>query len=150
MVGLVVLTGLALAAEALPDGGVTVDEMAGILGKKGFRAEIRKLKNGEQKIVSSAEGFTYDIFFYSMGENGRATSFQFCMALNLKNGISLEKVYEWNKEYRFARMYRDNEDDPVIEMDVDVEHGCTVEAIENNFERWYSLLNTFDKFVHGK
>jgi hypothetical protein len=145
------LAGLTLSAEMLPDGGITIDEMSSILTKKGYKAEVKVYNDeGEKKIVSSAEGYKFAIYFYSLSDKGRAKNIQFCVSVDLKDGITLERAYQWNKEYRYARVYRDEEDDPIMEMDMDLEHGCTTEAVDNNLERWFSLLNTFDKFIHGQ
>ena len=35
--------------------------------------------------------------------------------------VSLDKLNKWNKDKRFARAYKDDEGDPVLEMDVDLD-----------------------------
>ncbi|MBP7161777.1 YbjN domain-containing protein [Myxococcota bacterium] len=39
------------------------------------------------------------------------------------------KVNQWNAEKRFSRAYLDDDDDPVIELDLDLEGGITQERL---------------------
>lgn len=149
LIGLLICIG-SLQAKPLPDGGVTVNEVAAILQEKGYWIEMGTDGTGNPKITSKAEGYTFAIYFYSLSEEGRAKSIQFCLGIAMKDGISLERVNEWNKGYRFGRVYQDEENDPILELDLDVEHGCNTEAIDNILERWFALITTFDEFLDEK
>src|SRR3546814_14261387 len=46
---------------------------------------------------------------------------QYYMGFSDARQVPLERFNEWNREKRFARAYRDESGDPVLEMDVDVD-----------------------------
>jgi hypothetical protein len=141
---------LPLGAQTFPDGGVKVTDVSAVLQDGGYWLEIAKASDGTPKIISKAGGYTFAVYFFGVAEDGRARSIQFCLGLDMEDGISLDDVNEWNAGYRFARVYRDEENDPIMEYDIDVERGCTKEALENAVERWVALIDTFDEFLDEK
>jgi hypothetical protein len=59
------------------------------------------------------------------------------------NDVKLEAVNEWNKSKRYSRGYIDNENNPCLELDLDLEGGVTRERIADflrtcyvSFARW--------------
>jgi hypothetical protein len=44
-------------------------------------------------------------------------------------------------------MYINDSDSAYWEMDRDVEHGCTTEAVDNDLERWFSVIHSIDEFI---
>jgi hypothetical protein len=139
-----------LFAQMYPDGGVTVNEVSQVLQDEGYWLEITKASDGSPKILSKAEGYSFAIYFFGLSDSGRARSIQFCLGIDMEDGVELDTVNEWNSGYRFARMYRDEENDPILEYDIDVERGCTPEAIANGIDRWVALIETFDSFLDDK
>ena len=58
--------------------------------------------------------------------------------------VSLEKLNQWNKDKRFARAYKDDEGDPVLEMDVDLDFaGIPRENVGETFNTWATLMDSF-------
>ena len=143
-----VLLALASAALAgpLPDGGVTGKEVAAALLSKGFQAELTTDKEGDPLIRSSSGGTRFGVYFYECHGKPRCTSIQFSAFIKAKQ-VTPEKIVEWNRKNRFGRAYLDDDSDPWVEMDVDVEHGATTEALTNDLDRWVSVLGTFGKFL---
>jgi len=140
--------GLASGARArpIPDGGVTVSEVANIMQNRGFRAEITTTDDGRPLIKSSSSGYRFGVYFYGCKE-GRCPSIQFASAFDMADGMSLKSVNEWNSTSRFGRAYLDNENDPFVEMDIDVERGFTTQALSNNLSTWEAVLGRFREFV---
>ena len=56
-----------------------------------------------------------------------------------------DDIATWNRDARFGRAYLDKDDDPVVEMDVDVSRGATTEALASNLESWRLVLREFSK-----
>ena len=136
----------AVFAGPLPDGGVTVEEVAGVLQDKGYRAEVSTDKQGDPMILSTTSGFKFRVFFYECEQKPRCKSIQFSAVFTWKDG-SAEKVATWNRTKRFGKVYLDEDSDPVVQMDMDMEHGATSEAIANNMERWNAVLAGFVKYL---
>jgi hypothetical protein len=142
---------LALAPSALaapiPDGGVTAAEVSAALQAKGFQAEVTADKQGDPLIRSASGGSRFGVYFYDCHGSPRCGSIQFSAAFSGK-GMDLGKIAEWNRTKRFGRAYIDDDSDPWVEMDMDVEHGATTDALTNDLERWVAVMGKFGQFIH--
>ncbi len=61
-----------------------------------------------------------------------------------------QRILDWNRDKRFGRAYLDKAGDPWVEMDMDVEHGATTEAIANDLERWKAVIQEFRTYIGFK
>ncbi len=138
---------LSALAGYLPDGGVTVQEVAKSLQAKGFQTEITTDKDGDPLVKSTYEGTKFSVYFYECGGKPRCKSIQFASGFAMKGSMQASTVANWNRTKRFGRVYQDGENDPWIEMDMDMEHGGTTEAMANNLDRWLLVLREFRKFI---
>ena len=134
-------------AGYLPDGGITAQEVAASMKGKGFQAEVTTDKDGDPLVKSVYEGTKFSVYFYECSPKQRCKSIQYAAGFSMKGGISALKVEEWNRKKRFGRVYQDSESDPWIEMDMDMEHGATTEAMANNLDRWLVVIREFRKFI---
>ena len=142
----IAVSGGAAQARVLPSGGVTAQEVASALQSKGFKASIGTDDAGDPMVSSALDGSTFKVLFYDC-KSGRCTSFEFSAGFDLDKGLSLAKINMWNREYRFGRAWLDDEMDPYIQYDVDVEVGATTESIDNVIARWESLVPDFKKYI---
>ena len=143
-----ILGASATLAEPVPDGGMTAAEVAKVLHDKGYRAEITTDSVGDPLIESGVDGTHFSVYFYGCeGEVPRCNSIQLMAAFDLEEGLSLERINLWNREHRFGRGYLDDESDPFVEMDLDVEFGFSTEALANNLDTWSSVLPGFKEFI---
>lgn len=136
----------AAMALPLPDGGVTASELVKVLQDKGYKAEATDARGGGTIIHSAANGANFQIYFYECSGKPRCASFQFASGFGETN-ITPAKVADWNRTRRFGRVYLDDNDDPWVEMDIDVAHGATTEALGNDLERWIVTLTEFMKYI---
>lgn len=138
-----------LAAASFPDGGVTGAEVVQVLQEKGYRAELSADSTGDPLVLSGADGSNFSVYFYGCeGEPARCDSIQFTAAFDVDGeGMSLADANLWNREHRFGRVYLDDESDPFLEMDVDVEFGFTTEALGSNVTTWVQVLPRFKEFI---
>lgn len=135
-------------AGALPDGGVTAEDVVKALQDKGYRAELTTDSTGDPMIQSAAEGVNFHVYFYGCdGDPARCGALQLGAAFDLEQGLALDRINLWNREHRFGRGYLDDDNDPWVEMDIDVELGFTTEALANNLDTWMSVLRSFIEFI---
>lgn len=139
--------GASTRAAPLADGGATADEVAAVLQAKGYAAQISKDSDGDPRIHSGAEGSAFNIFFYGCHKGPRCASIEFAAAYHVEGGMLLAQINAWNQKNRFGRAYLDKVNDPFIEMDLDMEHGYTSEAIANNLDTWDLVLGVFRRMV---
>jgi hypothetical protein len=136
----------AALSAILPDGGVTAQDIARVLQTKGYQTEITTDKDGDPLIRSTSEGVKFSVYFYECKGSPRCKSFQFVSGFSSTN-ITVSRVADWNRTKRFGKVYLDQQSDPWVEMDVDVEHGATTEALANDLDRWILTLGTFRKYI---
>lgn len=136
----------AAAAVSYPAGGVTASEVAAVLKSKGLQAEITTDDVGDPMIKSASEQINWRVIFYGC-EKGRCTSIQFQAGFDLDNGMTYAKANEWNYTKRFGRAALDDDMDPYVRFDIDVEKGYNSEALDNQLATWLALVPTFADFI---
>ena len=144
---------LLLAASA-PAAGQTVtakdpDAMARLLQGKGYRAELLQGENGPY-IRSGDSGLTFSIFFLNCEAKKNCKTIQFFTGFNDAGEVPLARINEWNKTKRFTRAYIDDEKDPVLEMDVDLEYGMAEQNFLENLAIWTANIAAYRDFVFKK
>ena len=120
-----------------------------VMQDAGYRAEIAKLGNGEPYIQSASGGYPFRLFFYGCDDD-----FENCLTVQLFAGFrtdespTLEEMNAYSRDNRWARVYIDAEDDPVIEMDIDLEDGgMSPELFTDNLEYWEYVMGQFAEFA---
>ena len=131
-------------AGPLPAGGVTSQEVAGVMRGMKLSTEVTTDKDSDPLIYSSSGGRKFGVYFYQC-KGPRCGSIQFSAGFEGAASFSLDKVADWNRTKRFGRAYIDG-DKLFVEMDMDVERGATTEALANNFDRWVAVLEQFPKY----
>jgi hypothetical protein len=148
-----IFAGVALACAA-PAGAQMVSAkdpqtLVAALQAKGYKAELGTAAE-EPAITSGAGGFQFKIFF----EN--CTSGTACTTISFFTGFTdieatAARLNEWNRDNRFARAYIDAEGDPVLRMDVDLDHQGIARANFNEYlDIWGSLAPKYLNFLQGR
>jgi len=147
----VVLAAAAAAATPTFAANVTADNpaaLAEVLRAMGYRAELTKDDQGDPKIVSATGGSNFRIYFYGCTANLNCTSIQFAAGFDLTNGSTLEVMNAWNAAKRYSKSYLDAEQDPLIEMDVNLAFGGVSEQnFRSTLDLWDGLLGQFKTHI---
>ena len=115
---------------------------------RGYTAELTTDRMGDPLIKSSSSGTRFQVFFYNCKNNKDCATVQFHAGYDLKTAPSLASINEWNRRQRFGRAYLDKENDPILEMDVDLDDGGLSEALFiDNLEFWTSAMGGFEKHI---
>jgi hypothetical protein len=130
--------GLGLARPALAQNitAANPEAIAGVVRDKGFDVELTKDDDGDPMIRVEGKGYKYTILFYG------CTDHKDCVTLGLYAGwtgssADITKVNQWNRDNRFGRAYIDDENDPVVEMDIDLDDGGMSPLLfEDHIEFW--------------
>lgn len=146
------LAGAAIAAPANAQlvSAANPESVASALRAQGYQAELTKDSDGDPMIRSGTGGTKFIILFFG------CTAGQNCATLQFYAGyadveVTHERVNEWNKTRRFGRAYIDNEGDPVVEMDLDLDDGGMSRALfEDNVEFWASVVDGYRRFLLEK
>lgn len=106
-------------------------KMAKILKDLGIEAEL----GGEEDTPRFRFEYNgYRMLLFLANEN---TDAQLYIGF-LDGEISDRQLNEWNRDHRFARAYRDKDDDAVLEADIDFTGGVT----EANIKAWIRLFGS--------
>jgi hypothetical protein len=139
---------LTAPAEAQTVRGQDPGSLVRALQGAGYTAKLGTDKVGDPMITSGVSGTTFQIFFYNCTDHKECATVTFHSGYDLNSAPSLERMNEWNRGKRFGRAYLDKENDPILEMDVDLDDGGLSSALFiDNIEFWSSVLADFEKHV---
>ena len=135
-------SGIAAGSEARISGA----EVAKLLQDEGYRAKLSKDGEGDPLIESSMGGLTVYVYFYDC-EADRCGSLQFAVGMDMDDGLKHEAINDFNRQYRYARAYLDDEMDPFLQYDFEVLHTDHAAHIASQVDIWQDLLNEFKTSV---
>jgi len=123
-----------------------------IIESQGWPATLITKADSDPYIESSRSGLKFLVLFMNCNDAHKdCKTLQYYMGFTDAKGLSYERLNEWNRTKRFARAYRDDEGDPVLEMDVDVDFaGIPRENVGETFNTWASLMDSFREFIFKK
>ena len=152
----IVAAAAALALSAAPAHAELVNAknpatIKAILESQGWPATLVTKDGDDPYIESNRNGLKFLVLFMNCEDNRNCKTLQYYMGFSDAKDVSLDRLNQWNRTKRFARAYRDDEGDPVLEMDVDVDFaGITRENLSETLNTWSSLMDSFREYVFEK
>jgi hypothetical protein len=115
----------------------------------GFIASMGQDNGGDPKISSRVSDTKFKVYFFGCNDqNLNCTSIQFGAGYDLTNGMNASKINEWNRGKRFAKAYIDDEGDPFLEMDINLDfEGVGPQNFEDSMDLWRILVEDFEEFI---
>ncbi len=149
------LAALAVAAVLVAGSGAAetlnaTNPWAVMINMQGFGlvATLESDSSGDPKIASRVSDTKFSVYFYGCEDKEDCTSIQFSAGYDLNEGITAERVNEWNLTKRFAKAYVDEEGDPFLEMDLNMDYeGVSLENFEDSLDVWRLLIEDFEDFI---
>lgn len=113
------------------------------------QAKLVNPSEGNPYIESTYNSLKYLIFLMNCDEAMRnCKTVQFYMGFNDAKETTLEQYNQWNKTRRFARAYRDDEGDAVLEMDLDLDFkGIPRQNFLESIATWKSLMDSYRAYL---
>lgn len=148
---------LALVAVSIPVPGAaqTVsatrpETIAAVLTARGLPSELKQLGDDNPYIKSAFDDMPFLIALMNCNDQKtHCKTVQFYFGFSDRKGFPLEKLNDWNRTKRFVRAYRDNDNDPVLVMDVDTDKGGVPQAVFNeNLDVWLSQMQQYRRYVN--
>lgn len=137
----------AAAANVIAD----VDQVAAALKRGGYTVEIKETKDGRFiRSTRGKENYEFSVFFYGCDANTtrNCKSVQLYAGFSPKTKPTLEALNAYASDNRWGRIYRDDDGDPVVEMDIDLEKGGMSEALFlDNLEYFEAVMDRFGEYV---
>ena len=66
---------------------------------------------------------------------------------DLKNGTTPDVIEQWNEDRVWGRAYIDTENDPWIDMPVNLKGGVTPENFDDTVSWWWSVIRDFEDHI---
>lgn len=141
-------TGLAWAAgtrvfQATVYSAVSGKEIAAMLSTEGYQPTLGKAEDGDPQIKFKVQGKTIYFDFYDCNKT------EFCGSLNISTGWALKTklkaadLNKWNADNRYIRVYTDEDNDPFLESDTDLDGGATLNNVKEFVKMYVSQLEDF-------
>ena len=142
------LAGIAWAAgarvsQATVYNAVSGKEISVMLSTEGYRPTLGKAEDGDPQIKFKVQGKEVYIDFYDCNKT------EFCGSLNISTGWALKTklkatdLNQWNADNRYIRVYTDEENDPFLEDDIDLDGGATMNNIKEFVKSYITQLEDF-------
>lgn len=119
--------------------------LAGLLRGFGIARVETNSNTGNPMIDGRADGKTYKMFFYGCTDNVDCKSVQFWAYWDKE--VAVDKLNAWNRDTRYGKVYRDADEDVVLEYDVNMIHGMTERNFEDNVDIWVTLIARVEKEI---
>jgi len=72
------------------------------------------------------------------------------IATSFEMGVSLKEVNKWNRSKRFARLYLDEDNDPILTADLELSSGVTLDSVKEWAKTYKLCLTIFRGTMKGK
>lgn len=121
-----------------------------ILESQGWPANLVTPGDADPYIQSESNGMKFVVLFMNCNDAHQdCRTLQYYMGFNDVKDLPFEKFNIWNKQKRFARAYRDDQSDAVLEMDVDLDFaGLPRENVTDSLQTWAALMDAYHDFVN--
>lgn len=139
-----VVLGLSMPTLAQTIDGSATDDILALAQGYG-EATLETQENGQPRIAGKVDGIPYQVFFLNCGSGT-------CEDINFYAGFGgikppMDALNAWNRDTRFGRAYLDGDLDAVIEYDINLEYGVTLENLNAAFGVWSLVLGQFAEYV---
>jgi|HubBroStandDraft_1064217.scaffolds.fasta_scaffold478953_1 hypothetical protein len=126
----------------IPDGGLTLEEIAAWLQGGGYSAKLVTAQDGKRHILSYTQGVPFDVFTPGC-EGGRCASLTLVISFSTKGKFDVSQLNEWNSDVPWCKAYYDTVNDPCLDMDISLWPGGTYESLNDLFATWNTVLGRF-------
>jgi len=121
--------------------------LAQVIQELGYRALLDTDNVGDPLITSSVAGTEFSIFFYRCNDNTNCKVVLFKVGYDLSDGTTAEVINAWNEANLFGRAYLDDENDPWLEMPVNLDGGVSRANFEDSFDWWEVVVSKFQDHI---
>ena len=128
--------------RAIPDGGLTIEEVAAWLGSEGYSVKFVTGQSGKRHIESSTQGFPLNIFLGDC-KGERCASLELAAGFATSGKFDISQINAWNHHNRWCRAYYDNVNDPNLRMNIALWPGGTYESLNQWFATWNRTVARF-------
>jgi len=143
------------AAQEVPDESATIKHLdpavlTSLLSASDFSYEEGRDKDGDRVLkIGTAETGASKIEFIFVGCGDDRTCEDVLMRATFPSHpqIALNAINEWNQRNRWARVFLNDSEQAVLEMDISAYGGIERDALESMVDNFFKLLREFSKKI---
>ncbi|NKB26224.1 MAG: YbjN domain-containing protein [Rhodobacteraceae bacterium] len=143
--------GAFLAYPAMAQSNVVASDPGSVIAffeSEGFPVTLDSDGQGDPLIEVKYFGNSFSIYFYGCDNNTDCLSIQFFSGYRTEGSVPVEKINEWNTEFRYIRAYLTEEQSSRIEFDVYLgANGLSHEDFDGVVDNWTRGLQRFEEFI---
>lgn len=126
-----------------------IDAFERIVKGRGSTTKIVAKADENPYIEARHNNMKYLVIFMNCDDDRKnCKTVQYYLGFTDAKNLDLAKFNHWNSSHRFARAYRDDEGDPVLEMDVDLDPaGLAIENVGESLNTWTSLMDSYREYI---
>ncbi len=128
--------------RAIPDGGLTLEEVVAWLESAGYPSKVVIGKSGKPHVETTAQDTPVTIMVDDL-KGGRSAYLSLVAGFSANGKFDIAQVNAWNYDNRWCTAYYDEVNDPWLGMAVAVSPGGTYESLNDQFATWNSTLGRF-------
>jgi hypothetical protein len=129
-------------AKDVPAAGLTLADLSTWITGHGFTPESIKDNDGTFHLRVPMNGVKLGIYQFDC-KAGVCGSMQFSAGWATHGKFDTAQMNAWNRDKRWCRGYYDAENDPWVELDVDLTPGGTYESLDDQFKVFQKCVANF-------
>ena len=119
------------------------DQVAAAMRAAGHPVERSVAGDGTPRLDGVLDGWSYSVYFYGC-RGDLCDAIQFSAGFDEDEPVEHDLINRWNRDNRFGRAYLDDEGDPWVEMDINMEgDGVTLSNFNETLGYWAVVLPAF-------
>ncbi|MEP5759730.1 MAG: YbjN domain-containing protein [Litoreibacter sp.] len=118
------------------------------LQKFGYNAVLETDVDGDPMVFSKAAGTIFSIRFYGCKQNSGCKDLQFNSGYDLPDGVSVQRIEQWNSTKLVGPALRDQDDDPFLKFFVSGVECMTIDSFERVVYRWEEAMKGFQEHIY--
>ncbi len=142
---------VALAGTAQAQSNIVASDPGTVMAyfeAQGFPITLDADNQGDPLLEVKYFGTSFSIYFYGCEENADCLSIQFFSGYRTEGAVTLEKLNDWNTEFRYLRSYLTEEGSSRIEYDVYFgDGGMANDDFDGVVDNWTRGLQRFEEFI---
>jgi hypothetical protein len=136
----------ATGACATTDDRISGPELVQALQDAGYKAKLDTDDAGDPLVHTSMNGLDVTVFTYDCQQH-RCGSLQLSVGIDLTHGTTAAVVNQFNHDYRYARAFLDEENDPFLRYDFEILNTRHEAYIASQLDSWEQVLGAFTDAV---
>lgn len=124
------------------------DTLQRLMQENGYVVSQDIDKYGDPRFESRISRTTTRVLFYGCKNGQNCKYIMFSAGWNLDDGIAGDVINEWNREKVWGKAHLDEENDPFLELVVNMDGGVTAENFLDTVDWWRITLEKFEKHIN--